>query len=577
MQTGLQVTVGQCSDKGRKAVNQDFHGSVIPLEPQLTSKGIALALADGISSSDVSQIASESAVTAFLDDYYCTSDAWSVRTAAERVISATNAWLHAQTLQGQGRYDRDRGYVCTLSALVLKSTTAYLFHIGDARIYRLAGQTLEQLSRDHRISVSTDQSYLSRALGIQPQVELDYQALQVAAGEIFILATDGVYDFIDPPAMVAAISASNGDLQSAAAAIVAQAHAQGSTDNLTIQLVRIDALPRAAATELTHHAHTLPLPPLLEARMQFDGYRILRELHASSRSHIYLAQDDLSGATVVLKTPSIDLRDDPAYLERFLLEEWIARRINNAHVLKSPAPTRQHNYLYVVTECIDGQTLAQWMLDHPQADLETVRDIVEQIAKGLRGFHRLDMLHQDLRPENIMIDQHGTVKIIDFGSTRIAGMAETTAPAEHQPLLGTPQYTAPEYLLGQAGSTSSDLYSLGVITYQMLTGRLPYGAEVAKAWTVSAQRKLVYQSALSENRHIPAWIDVALRRAVHPDPTKRQDAFSEFLLDLRQPNEAFLRRGRVPLIERNPLRFWQGLSLLLLLLVLGLVKRLHDI
>ena len=576
MPDGLRVTIGQYSDKGRKAVNQDFHGSAIPLEPQLTSKGIALALADGISSSDVSQIASESAVTSFLDDYYCTSDAWSVRTAAERVISATNSWLHAQTLQGQGRYDKDRGYVCTLSALIIKSTTAHLFHIGDARIYRLAGQTLEQLSRDHRISVSNQHSYLSRALGIQPQVELDYQALQIAPGDVFVLATDGVYDFIESRAMVAAIAASDGDLQSAAEAIVTQALAQGSTDNLTVQLVRIDTVPLSAATELTQQAQSLPLPPLLEARMQFDGYTILRELHGSSRSHIYLATDDVSGSAVVLKTPSIDLRGDPAYLERFLLEEWIARRIDNAHVLKSPAPTRAHNYLYVVTEFIDGQTLAQWMIDHPQPELDTVRDIVAQIAKGLRGFHRLDMLHQDLRPENIMIDRLGTVKIIDFGSTRVAGVIETAAPTDQQPLLGTPQYTAPEYFLGQAGSPRSDLFSLGVITYQMLSGRLPYGAQVAKAWTVSAQRKLVYTSVLSEQRRIPAWIDDALRRAVHPDPCRRQDALSEFLLELHRPGEAFLRRRRAPLIERNPLRFWQGVSLFLLLLVLGLLKRLHD-
>src|SRR5580698_3837644 len=170
----LQVSIGQCSDRGRKEINQDFHGALIPDEPLLGSKGIAIVLADGISSSNVSQIASESAVKSFLTDYYCTSESWSVKTSAQRVLAATNSWLHAQTRRSQYAYDNDKGYVCTLSALVIKSTTAHIFHIGDSRIYRLAGNTLEQLTSDHRVVVSSEQSYLSRALGINPQIEIDY-------------------------------------------------------------------------------------------------------------------------------------------------------------------------------------------------------------------------------------------------------------------------------------------------------------------------------------------------------------------------------------------------------------------
>ena len=149
-------------------------------------------------------------------------------------------------------------------------------------------------------------------------------------------------------------------------------------------------------------------------------------MHASSRSHVYLAMDTESDTQVILKTPSIDLQGDPAYLERFLIEEWIARRINSPYVLKPCLQTRKRNYLYIVTEYIKGQTLTQWMIDHPKPDVESVRGIVEQIAKGLRAFHRLEMLHQDLRPANIMIDMTGTVKIIDFGSTRVAGLMEMT-------------------------------------------------------------------------------------------------------------------------------------------------------
>src|SRR5690606_10917165 len=118
----------------------------------------AVALADGISSSDVSQIASEATVTGFFADYFCTSDAWSVKKSAQRVLVAINSWLHAQTCRSQYRYDKDRGYVCTFSAMVIKSTTAHIFHVGDARIYRVQDNNLEQLTNDHRVWISQEKS-----------------------------------------------------------------------------------------------------------------------------------------------------------------------------------------------------------------------------------------------------------------------------------------------------------------------------------------------------------------------------------------------------------------------------------
>ena len=567
MPSQLKVSVGQYSDKGRKQINQDFHGVYIPVEPQLTSKGIAIALADGISSSDVGQIASQATVTGFLDDYYCTSETWSVKKSAQRVLTATNAWLYSQSQQGQYHYDKDRGYVCTLSAMILKSTTAHLFHLGDTRIYRLRDNTLEQLTKDHRLWVSQDKSYLSRAMGINAHLEIDYEALPVDKGDTFLMTTDGIYEFINSRFMIDAIQKHDTDLDAAAKSIADQAYQQGSDDNLTVQIIRVDELPCQNVDEIHQQLTELPFPPLLEARMAFDGYTIIRELYVSSRSHVYLAVDIETDIQVVIKTPSIDLRGDPAYLERFLMEEWIARRINSAHVLKPCALTRQRNYLYVVTEYIEGQTLTQWMIDNPKPDIETVREIVEQIARGLRAFHRLEMLHQDLRPENIMIDNTGTVKIIDFGSTKVAGIDEISTPIDRANILGTAQYTAPEYLLGESGTPRSDLFSLGIITYQMLSGKLPYGAEVAKSTTIAAQKKLKYTTLSNDGHALPLWIDEALRKVVHANPLQRYAELSEFIFDLRHPNKEFLNKTRPPLIERNPVVFWKSVSFVLLIII----------
>ena len=223
MPAELRISLGQCSDKGRKPTNQDFHGALIPDEPLLNLKGIAVVIADGISSSDVSHIASESAVKSFLTDYYCTSESWSVKTSAQRVLAATNAWLHSQTRRSQYAYDKDKGYVCTLSALVIKSTTAHIFHVGDCRVYRLAGNTLEQLTDDHRVIVSSEQTYLGRALGINPQIEIDYRAVPIEKGDVFLLATDGVYEHVSGRLMATAVRDHAADLDDAARLIVDEA------------------------------------------------------------------------------------------------------------------------------------------------------------------------------------------------------------------------------------------------------------------------------------------------------------------------------------------------------------------
>ena len=381
-----------------------------------------------------------------------------------------------------------------------------------------------------------------------------------------MMATDGVYEFIDEQFVIATIKDYDHDLDQAAQMIVAEAQQRGSQDNLTIQIIKVKHLPFKNVEEVYQQLTQLPFPPILEARMKFDGYHIIREINGSNRSHVYLAIDIETQTEVIIKIPSVDLSNDAAYLERFLMEEWVARRINNPHVLKPCQPVRQKNYIYTVMEYIEGQTLSQWMLDHPVPDIEIVRDIVEQIAKGLRAFHRLQMLHQDLRPDNIMIDRTGTVKLIDFGAVRVEGIMEMNSPLQRFEVLGTTQFAAPEYFIGEPGTTRSDLFSLGVLAYQMLSGQLPYGTEVAKAHNKVAQRKLSYHSLLNGQRRIPYWVDDTIKKAVHPEPLRRYQQLSEFLYDLRHPNPKFIYQSRPPLLERNPVVFWKGLSLVLIVI-----------
>ena len=573
----LSISLGRYSSAGAKRANQDFHGSLIPDEPQLTSKGIAIAIADGISTSALGAQAAETAVKSFLTDYYATSEAWSVRTSAERVIAATNSWLHAQNVRKLGRTpddeEREHGLISTFSALVLKSRSAHLFHIGDARIARVAGEGLEVLTEPHRVHVGGGQSYLARALGMGRNVEIDCEKLALQVGDIFVLSTDGVHEFL-PDAQMARLASRPGQLDDAACAIAEAAVAAGSNDNVTVQIVRIEQLPDGVIDDLLGGEISLPPAPLLTPGHTFEGYAILREIHASARSHVYLARDTLDGRRVAIKVPSTEHAGDTSAMRALLLEEWIARRIDNPHVLKAAPAHGARRHAYSVCEFIEGQSLAQWMTDHGMADLATVRSLVGQIASGLQALHRREMLHRDLRPQNIIIDAEGTVKLIDFGSAQVAGLDDIARPEfEDAAFAGTMQYSAPELYLGERASRASDLFSLGVIAYQLLTGQLPYGPRLASA-SLRTQKKLRYIPASEINPDVPDWVDAALAKATRLDARDRYVELSEFIYDLSHPNPALTHPEARPWLLARPERPWQALSALLLIMLLVAIYRL---
>ena len=558
----LRLALGQHSAAGAQPVNQDFHGAALPEGLARHTKGIALALADGIGSSSVSQIASAAAVRSFLDDYYATSEAWTVRRAAQRVIEACNSWLHAQTQRGDGRFDKDRGYICTFTALVFKGREAHLFHVGDARLYRVHAQSLEPLTEDHRLSLGGGETVLGRALGVGPRIEIDHASWSTAVGDTYLLATDGAWEWLDAAAVQAALAQHAGDLQAAAENLVAAALARGSDDNATVQLARIESLPEPDADRLHLERAGLALPPALAPGQRFEGFTIVRELQASARSHVLLATDDETGRAVVLKTPSVDLSEDPAHLDRFVLEEWVARRVDSPHVVKAAPVDRPRGHLFVALEYVEGQTLAQWMVDHPKPSLDEVRRIVAQAARGLQALHRKEMLHQDLRPENLIIDARGTVRLIDLGGVHVAGLAEAEGDARATRLRGSLQYTAPEYFTGQGGTAASDLFALAVIGFQMLTGQLPYGLQVARMRDARGLNRLQLVSLRALRPDLPPWLEAVLRKALHPHAARRQEALSEFVHDLHAPGPQFQLGRRPALIERDPVGFWRGLALL---------------
>ncbi len=556
--TELVVAAAQHSIAGIKLRNEDSCGIRLPDGPLLTTKGVAVIIADGMSGADSGKEASDICVQGFLQDYYSTPESWTVKTSVQRVLGALNRWLHGQ---GHQRFGSERGLVTTVSALIIKSTTAYLFHVGDTRIYRLRDGDLECLTRDHRTQVSGQKTYLTRAMGIDVNIEIDYRTVTIETDDIFILTTDGIHEYLKDSDLKALVSAQPLDTESAAQSIVMRALDNGSDDNLSCQVVRIAALPNDNEDDFYRRLTELPFPPPLEPGMVLDGYRVIEELHASKRTQVYLAVDTETETQVILKTPSVNYNDDPGYIDRFLHEEWVGRRLRSPHTLTVLTTARKRRFLYYVTEHVEGLTLREWMRRHPRPSLKEVRNLIAQVAAGLRAFHRMEMLHQDLKPENILIDEQGTVKIIDFGSTKIAGIEELASPLPRDDVLGTRNYIAPEYLQGYAGTHRSDIFSLGVIAYEMLAGALPYGPEPA----VKKLPKLRYTPIVHHNPDVPAWVDGAVAKAVALNPQQRYSTQSEFIQDLTKPNPTLAPQDPLPLLERNPVAFWRGLAIALFL------------
>jgi serine/threonine protein kinase len=561
----IKIETGQASSAGRKDSNDDSIVVHVPPDDHLiTHKGIVAAIADGVSSADAGKQASNICTERFVDDFYASPDIWTTKHSGQNVLTTLNRELYNR---GKAYRNAEKGYVCTLSILVLKSRTAHIFHIGDTRIYRLRNGHLELLTTDHSVPVAKNQTYLARAIGLDNQPRIDYATTDLQEDDLFLLSTDGVHDHIDEPRIITLLDSNRDNLQKGCDMLVQEAYDMSSSDNLSCATIRILTLPENSREEIDQRLTRLPFPPPLNKGDQLDGYRVLEELHATSRSQVYRVEDIETGQQYAMKTPSPNYDDDDAYIERFMMESWIGARIDSPNVIKVIEQQRHRTSLYYLAEFFEGIPLSLWEEQNHNPQLQQVREIAQQLVKGLRAFHRKEILHQDLKPDNVLIDAHGRVKIVDFGSCRVAGFEEICGPIERDLILGTIDFSAPEYQLRLPAGTWSDLFSLGCITYLLLTGEHPYGAKFSKCRNLSDFNKLSYRPSYHFNPDIPVWVDGALEKAVKINVEERYAAHSKFMEDLRTPNPDFLEKHRIPIMERNPVLFWKIVSSMLAIII----------
>lgn len=561
----LDLSVSGYSEEGKgKVQNQDSLGYFIAENNQVALRGSIFAVADGISSSQFGAQASQIAVKSFLSDYLDTPETWSVKSAVYKVLSALNSWLIAQSLQGGHSFNQNKGYVCAFSAVVLKSRTLHVFNTGDVRVVMLHKGAVTRLTEEHRQIYDDERVYLSAALGLEDHIRLDYHSQEAQIGTDYLILSDGVYEYLNDQEIINTLIGSNElDMpncsaldQDCAKRLCQLAVSKGSTDDVTALILRINGLPDASHDELlTQNKALLPIK-CLKKNEEIDGLKVIRPLTTTPRSHTYLVEDN-KDKKYVLKTPSTDKQEDAAHIEAMIREEWVARRLNNPHLMNVPKLSFSRSKLYTLSDYVEGQNLRQWMADNPKPNLAQVRSIIGQLATGLQSMHRAEVIHRDLRPENILIDEHGTVTIIDFGEVLVSGLEVR----QNNDIPGSLQYAAPEYRLGEKGSFRSDIFSLGVLTYEMLSGHLPYGLKLSNSYSKKDFQQLKIRPILDYGVQIPDWVAYSIDKALAIDPKRRYQEVAEFHYELNHPSQDFKPKGKIALIERDPVQFWQRLSL----------------
>lgn len=570
----LQVEFGGYSSQGIKNENQDAFAAWMPEGEQLNSKGAVAAIADGVSACDRGREAAVTCVTSFIRDYSHTADTHTVKRAASQVLLSLNRWCHGQQAFAQGGHSQ---MITTFSALIVKATTAFIFHTGDSRISRLQHGLLEQLTSDHHAHFGSNK-VLTRAIGMEAHLEVDFSLVELCVGDVFMLSTDGLHGFLSGKILQQRLidwqQTKSINLEALAKNLVNDAIAAGSDDNVSCLLLEVSALPHTQLNDYHRQLTRLAMPPALDVGMKLEGYRVLEVVFNGTRSSLYKVEHESSGKIYGMKTPSQHYVDDPVYLSGFLREEWVGQRIKHPNVMRIFTRPENAKFLYHICEYIEGQTLRQWMLDHPKPSILQVRSIIGQVVKALRAMQRQEMVHRDIKPENILLTPKGEVKLIDFGAVLVAALNETSQPDEEHEPLGAVHYIAPEYLLNQQSDHRSDLFSLAVVCYEMLSATLPFSPLNGHNSRAIKLTDWHYISLRKHRPDLPQWLDVALGKALKANPGQRYQAFSEFLLDISQPNYTLLKAVQnQPLIERNPLLVYQIICVVQLLVIGFLLSR----
>jgi serine/threonine protein kinase len=280
---------------------------------------------------------------------------------------------------------------------------------------------------------------------------------------------------------------------------------------------------------------------------QLDHYQIEGVAARSGMASIFRGIDVRTGRKVAIKVPHPEMEGDPVFFDRFAREQEIGQKLDHPGVMKVFADD-DRSQVYMVMEWVDGRLLRQVLNESGKFSPEHAVRIATRILNALDYIHKNGVVHRDLKPENIMVDEQDNIKLIDFGIAANVGSRRLTF-AKLSQTMGTPDYISPEQVRGKRGDARSDLYAVGVMLYEMLTGKVPF---------TGANAFIIMNDRLLNNPMPPREIDPTITpqlqeiiyRAMERDPKQRYASAHEFVLDLEHQDQ-------VGVSERPELKDWR--------------------
>ena len=591
----FHVEIGRCCERGLRERNEDF-AAALAAPPNEPERGLIAALADGVSAGGHGRAAAQTAVISLVNDFHAAPATWETTVALDRLIGAHNAWL----ADHNRRRSDDASGLTTLTALVLRGQTWTVAHVGDTRAWLWREGELSQLTQDHALDHPDLRSQITRALGLEDSVRVDYHQGALQVGDRLLLSSDGLHGSLKPR-RIAELLAATAPAQQVAQALVAAALAAGSRDNASAVVLVVQGLAKARLGDALLAGRQLPPAPRLKVGDVLDGYTVTALVADTGVHRLYQARDStVVGQTGVGPNPTLGTENTARPLvaiktlhesrandaeERAMLvhEAWLGQilgeRTGTGFVrVKSP---RAPSAFYVVFDWHSGHTLEQLLAQGRRFTLEEVVQGAIAITRSLGLLHRQRVIHRDVKPANLHLGDDGQWRLLDLG----AAVSGSEPAAVRELRAGTPSYMNPEQWL-DADQTSagmvqadamSDLYALGVTLYRWLTGRLPYG-EVEPYQTARFRRDPVRPSRIRPE--LPIWLDHVVCKAVARERAQRFETAEELLLALQRgasrPLDAPL---STPLMVRDPAALWRiaalislGFSVLLVVWLLFLPR-----
>jgi len=550
----LDVDIGWHSVRGTRENNEDFAAALRP-QPHEVEWGLIAAIADGVSAGGRGREAAQTTVMSLLQDYFGTPATWDTSVALDRLIAAQNAWLAAANRRSAA------GAMTTLTALVLRGHSYTLGHVGDTRAWLVREGRCEQLSHDHVFDHPDLRSRLTRAIGLEDHVRVDYVQGELQRGDLFVLTSDGVHGAMGASQLCALLQPAAGPgAQAASEAIVAAALKAGSRDNASALVIHVRELAAARLEDVLLHGRQLQVPPRLKVGDTLDGYAITALVADTGLHRLYQARDNASRELVALKTLHESRASDPEERAMLAHEVWLGLRLTEQFGGKASGfigvrEPREPSAFYAVFDWHGGTTLEQALARGQRFGVEQVVRAAIAIARALGRLHRQGVVHRDIKPGNLHLGEDGQWRVLDLG----VAVSGNESAAERSLHAGTPSYMNPEQWQpgpGSSASPQSDLYALGVTLYQWLSGHLPYGE--VEPYQLARFRS--DPKPLSRLRpEVPIWLDHVVLRAVARDPKLRFETAEEFVLALeRGASRPVSAPGATPYFMRDPAGVWKA-------------------